>query len=59
MKNIDFIIEFGKVIVIVGLSGSGKIMLFLLLECFYELISGVIKLGEELIMSYLLELWWR
>ncbi|MEC3033512.1 ABC transporter transmembrane domain-containing protein, partial [Bacillus thuringiensis] len=59
LKNIDFIIESGKVTAIVGPSGSGKTTLFSLLERFYEPTSGAIKLGKESITSYSLQSWRR
>lgn len=35
LKYVFFDIKFGEVIVFVGLSGGGKLILFVILECFY------------------------
>ena len=48
LKNINLIIEAGKVTAIVGASGSGKTTLLKLLLGFYPPTSGIVCIGENL-----------
>lgn len=45
LYGVIFDVLCGLWVVFVGLSGVGKSMIFLLIECFYDLIGGVVCLG--------------
>lgn len=57
LKEINAVIEAGKVTAIVGPSGGGKTTLFKLLERFYTPTAGTIRLGDEPVDTYSLESW--
>ncbi|MCY8759930.1 multidrug resistance ABC transporter ATP-binding protein/permease BmrA [Bacillus spizizenii] len=57
LKEINAVIEPGKVTAIVGPSGGGKTTLFKLLERFYTPTAGTIRLGDEPVDTYSLESW--
>ena len=57
LKNLNAVIEAGKVTAIIGPSGGGKTTLFKLLERYYEPTEGIIKLGTASIGEYSLESW--
>lgn len=58
LKNINLIIEAGKVTAIVGTSGSGKTTLLKLLLGFYHPTSGIVCIGEKSLTDYS-EKYWR
>lgn len=57
LKNINLIIKRGSVNVLVGFSGSGKIIIIFILERYYKFNSGNIYFGDENIELFLLNLW--
>lgn len=57
LKNINFTIPQGKVTALVGESGGGKTTIFSLLQQFYNIESGNIKLGEKNIYEFHLKAW--
>ena len=59
LKNLNAVIEAGKVTAIIGPSGGGKTTLFKLLERYYEPTEGIIKIGTASIGEYSLESWRR
>lgn len=58
LKDINLIIEAGKVTAIVGASGSGKTTLLKLLLGFYPPTFGIVHIGEESLAAYS-EKYWR
>lgn len=59
LKNINLIIEAGKVTAIVGASGSGKTTLLKLLLGFYPPTSGIVCIGEKSLTDYSAKYWRR
>ncbi|GAB6123461.1 peptidase domain-containing ABC transporter [Dysgonomonas termitidis] len=57
IKDIEFLIPYGKQTAIVGTSGSGKTTLLKLLLRFYSLDKGDILLGENNLNSYSIREW--
>lgn len=46
LNKVSFIILVGKMVVVVGVLGVGKLILFCLLFCFYDVIDGVIYIDD-------------
>jgi ATP-binding cassette, subfamily B, bacterial len=57
LKNINLVIDYGKVTAIVGASGSGKTTLLKLLLKFYSPTEGKISLGETELINYSSSAW--
>lgn len=55
--DVDLCIFVGKVMVFVGFSGGGKMMILLLFECFYVLLGGCLFFGDCEVFVFELELW--
>lgn len=53
-KDIDLIIYCGEWIVLIGESGSGKMILVLFLEVYYMLICGELDVNGEIMVSYMI-----
>src|SRR5699024_10164607 len=59
LSNVSLTIPHGKVTAIVGPSGGGKTTILSLIERFYEVETGSIKLGKTAIEDYQLDEWRR
>lgn len=46
LKEVNLQVKSGKCVAIVGSSGSGKLTVVSLLQCFYEPTSGLVTIGE-------------
>lgn len=58
LNYINFFIKVGEIVVFVGLSGVGKMMICNLLLCFYDVLVGEIIIdGENIKWFILLFLW--
>lgn len=52
--NVNLYVKLGEVVVLVGLLGSGKIMLVNLLLCFFDFILGMILFDGEVLVDLVL-----